>query len=80
MCCIFLIKPQYFIYDIEKYLSEELSSIFSGTFDISMIEGNFINGLKNGLGKEFKNGELIFEGLYDEEIGEVIPLDNPLWE
>ena len=25
-------------------------------------EGNYLNGLKNGLGKEYENGHLIFEG------------------
>ena len=36
----------------------------SKEFDIKSIKTNFVNGEKNGLGKEYLNGKLIFDGNY----------------
>ncbi len=43
---IFLLRPKYFIYDIELFIENQISSNTSGNLDIGNIEGNFIKGFQ----------------------------------
>ena len=58
LLCIFLLRPQYFIDDIEGYINKKLSTSFFGTVNIGKIEGNFINGFTIGP-VEFRNDTML---------------------
>ena len=72
---IFLIKPQYFIEDIEGYVYRKLSSSMDGILNIGKIEGNFINGFSIGPIEYIEDTTIIFatNKIYiDPDISQII--------
>ena len=43
---IFLLRPEYFIEDIEKFIKDQLSSSLNGKVNIGNINGNFVEGFR----------------------------------
>ena len=47
------------------YESKDIGKIYNGLNDTLIYEGGYVNGKRNGKGKEYHNGELIFKGMYN---------------
>ena len=43
---IFLLRPEYFIEDIENFIKDQLSSSLNGKVNIGNINGNFVEGFR----------------------------------
>ena len=60
MVFIFLIRPEYFIDDIELIIKSKLSNSIDGEFNIGSMNGNFVTGFKINEVDYSKDSTIIF--------------------
>ena len=61
---ISIINYKFFTGKYIIYESNRIRREYNGYDDILRFEGEYLNGKRNGKGKEYDNGKLIFEGEY----------------